>query len=108
MTRKTTMTEVFKRTLNEDGTAVAGGNKLFSIEMADKTFVVTAKSRGEAIVFLSAIVGRDNIVKSRDQLQQHFGAVVQVNRGTGDAEDVEVDDKDMAPAGGPPPLPNKA
>lgn len=107
MSKKTRMTEVFKRVLNEDGTAVAGGNKLFSLEIADKTFVVTAKSRGEAIVFLSGIIGRQNIVSKRDQLQQHFGPVVQVNRGSGDAEDVELDDKDLSPAGGPPPLPNK-
>ena len=105
---KTKMTEVFRRSLNEDGTAVQGGNKLFSIEMSDKTFVVTAKSRAEAIVFLSGVVGRDNIVKSRDQLQQHFGPVVQVNRGSGDVEEIELDDSDLEQvAGGPPPVPGK-
>lgn len=81
------------------------GQKLFSIELADKTFVVRAKNRGEAIVYLSGIVGKDTITRGRDQLQQHLGPVVQVNRGTGDVEELDTDD--LSPAGGPPPLPKR-
>ncbi len=83
-----------------------GAQSLFSIEILDSTFVVRAKNRGEAIVFLSGIVGKDTITRSRDQLQQHFGPVVQINKGTGDV--IEVGEEDLAPAGGPPPVPNKA
>jgi hypothetical protein len=74
------LTELYN--LNEQS-----GEKLFSLETDGPTFVVKAKSREEAIVFLSGVVGRDYIVKHRDQLQQHFGPVVQVDRGSMDVED---------------------
>lgn len=55
------------------------GEKLFSLSLPQATLVVKAKSRGEAIVFLSGIAGKEAVVNNRDQIVQHFGPVVQVD-----------------------------